>query len=119
MRFPGKRGEVLYFFYDFVSYKKGALAAPLSALNTGYGQGSGPAGGKSVCSQLFRLVLVVKREMLCLTFLLLHFGQETLALPSSEMLKISVNFLLQSRHSYSYAACPSSFPSSLGYGEKR
>jgi hypothetical protein len=35
----------------------------------------------SVGSQLFRLVLVVKREMLCLTFALLHFGQATLVLP--------------------------------------
>jgi hypothetical protein len=53
-------------------------------------------------AQLFRLVLVVKRETLCLTFLLLHFGQETLVVSCSEMLKINENFLLQSRHSYSY-----------------
>ena len=61
-------------------------------------------------SQLFRLVLAVKIEMLCLTFVLLHFGHLTLVLPCSEMLWISVNFLLQPWHLYSYVGIPSSSP---------
>ena len=40
--------------------------------------------------------------MLCRTFLPLHFGQATLPFPYSETLRITVNFFLQSLHSYSY-----------------
>ena len=63
-------------------------------------------------NQLFRLVLVVKSEMPCLTFLPLHFGQATLVLPCSEMLRMTENFFLHSLHSYSYVGisillCPS------------
>jgi hypothetical protein len=47
-------------------------------------------------NQLFRLVLVVKSEMPCLTFFPLHFGQGTLALPCSEMLRMTENFFLHS-----------------------
>jgi hypothetical protein len=51
--------------------------------------------------QLFRLVLVIKAEITCLTFLLLHFGQIALVALCSAILDINENFFLQSWHSYS------------------
>lgn len=67
-------------------------------IRKGNGHEQYPAGQEG---QLFRLVLAVKVEIICLTFLLLHFGQDALVVLCSEILEIKENFFLQSWHSYS------------------
>ena len=52
--------------------------------------------------QLFLLVLAMKREISCFTFLLLHFGQATLPFSCSVKLCISENSFLQASQRYSY-----------------
>lgn len=56
----------------------------------------------AIMRQLFLLVLAMKREISCFTFLLLHFGQVTLPFSCSLKLCINENSFLQALQRYSY-----------------